>query len=828
MTPFLNPKPLTYTWKLLLLSALAWFWGTLGVAQQSQPGYDIVCYSANENYHTKRLAAPHFYHNHTNRTTKNSTIIVNYVGFTTEAQEAFQFAVDIWESILHSEVPIRITASWSKLGANVLGSAGPSRFFSNFEGALLEDIMYPVALAEKLARTNLNPDTQADINANFNSDANWYFGTDGNTPTGLTDLVSVVMHEIGHGLGMVDTFNANATNGIWGSTQTQNLPVAYDYFVVNGQEQQLIDTSLFPNPSGALKDQLTSNNVFFSSNIVKTLLLGAKARLFAPDPFNGGSSIAHLDEGTFPAGDDNSLMTPQIGQAEAIHVPGDITLSIFAEMGWFYTFVDHTQLKDTENLVDPIRVEATITSDTLLVADQTLLHYSVDGFENSTSIQLGLSPDNLAFADIGPFPDGTEVSYYFSVIEQGTQRQLFSPGNAPNEAYSFAVGTDLQPPEILHLPENFLLTTSSTLDIEAAVTDNLGINGVTLEYNINDGISQTLELSLLTEESYFTQLDLSQLNLQDGDLLKYQIIATDLATSPNSATYPTSEFETIQVGALGAVASTYTNNFEDQREDFVGRGFDISLQDGFSTGAMHTMHPYQAISLQATNFIYLLKTPILIGSENPVVTFDEVVLVEPGSAGSAFGSVNFADFVVVEGSKDGGATWLPFDDGYDASGDPDWLEAYNSNVVNGVSTGTGSSSLFRSREIGLVGNGVFRSGDEVLIRFRLFDNGMNSGWGWVIDNLVIQEPVTNILDLAGDTIDIFPNPNDGRFIVDLEGTGSGLVLMKIFNHLGAQVHEPTITGLTPSKVEFEIRNPGVYFLQIIIDDKLFSKQIVVK
>ncbi|MCK7534680.1 MAG: hypothetical protein MZV63_28610 [Marinilabiliales bacterium] len=44
------------------------------------------------------------------------------------------------------------------------------------------------------------------MNATFNKEVKWYFGTDGNTPELLYDFVTVVLHEIGHGLGFTGFF----------------------------------------------------------------------------------------------------------------------------------------------------------------------------------------------------------------------------------------------------------------------------------------------------------------------------------------------------------------------------------------------------------------------------------------------------------------------------------------------------------------------------------------------------------------------------------------------------------------------------------------------
>jgi hypothetical protein len=64
-----------------------------------------------------------------------ASFVVNYSGFTPEAQAAFQHAVNIWSNIVVSSVPIVINANWTPLGAGVLGSAGPTFIYRDFLGA---------------------------------------------------------------------------------------------------------------------------------------------------------------------------------------------------------------------------------------------------------------------------------------------------------------------------------------------------------------------------------------------------------------------------------------------------------------------------------------------------------------------------------------------------------------------------------------------------------------------------------------------------------------------------------------------------------------------
>ena len=109
------------------------------------------------------------------------------------------------------------------------------------------------------------------------------------------------------------------------------LPTVYDFFVVNGAGEKI---TAFSDPSVALLGQFTSENLFWLGSKGKAANDGIPPKLYAPSSWNQVSSYVHLNEDTFPAGNRNSLMTPLLSRAEAIHHPGPITLGMFEDMLW--------------------------------------------------------------------------------------------------------------------------------------------------------------------------------------------------------------------------------------------------------------------------------------------------------------------------------------------------------------------------------------------------------------------------------------------------------------------------------------------------------------
>jgi hypothetical protein len=151
---------------------------------------------------------------------------------------AYQLAADLWEVILDSSVEIKVDASFQALtctaNSAVLGSAGTRTVHAEFANAVPET-WYGAALANSLAVSDLDT-TRSDINSRFNanlgkpdclSGSGWYYGLDGNTPTGKVSFLDTVMHEIGHGLNFQGFYNLTTGAPFSSSDGTNAFPDIY-------------------------------------------------------------------------------------------------------------------------------------------------------------------------------------------------------------------------------------------------------------------------------------------------------------------------------------------------------------------------------------------------------------------------------------------------------------------------------------------------------------------------------------------------------------------------------------------------------------------------
>lgn len=162
---------------------------------------------------------------------------------------ALQWAADVWSALLGSAIEINVDSEFDELDCDpdegaVLAAAGARFLFADFANAPRGGTWYPGALAEALAGENLSftengrPPNTGDIIVNFNSSIDegclapsyrYYYGLDGNTPSGQASFAMVALHELAHGLGFA-SFVDSSTGSLPSLPGTQGLPDIFTVF----------------------------------------------------------------------------------------------------------------------------------------------------------------------------------------------------------------------------------------------------------------------------------------------------------------------------------------------------------------------------------------------------------------------------------------------------------------------------------------------------------------------------------------------------------------------------------------------------------------------
>ena len=208
---------------------------------------------------------------------------------------AFEHAASIWEDLLDSPVEIRVHANFDPLPCSAndgaLGGAFPSAVASSSPSAPLPGVWYPVALANKFAGEDLEP-ADDDIDVRFNSSvgttgclegSSWYYGLDGAHGNGF-DLVAVLLHELGHGLGFL-TFVDESTGA-----EFLNQPDIYESMIFDtAANKRWTDMT----PAERVASAVNTGSVTFDGSAVRASV----------DRFLGPQSVLHVDAPAAIAGD---------------------------------------------------------------------------------------------------------------------------------------------------------------------------------------------------------------------------------------------------------------------------------------------------------------------------------------------------------------------------------------------------------------------------------------------------------------------------------------------------------------------------------------------
>ena len=279
----------------------------------------------------------------------------------------------------------------------------------------------------------------AEIYIRFNFGHPWYAGT-GQTPVNQFDLVAVLLHEVTHALGFLDLADPNGVSFL-GPGGTLSV---FDQFLIRGTDGE----PLFGGaPPGLLLDPttLTSNNVAFDGEgAIDGYSQGVDPPIYAPNPYQGGSSISHWDTNTILAVLGSAVMTHAVASGPADREYTALDLGAMGDIGYDTTPrprrfrgapLENLQGLHTRELVTPPAV-----GDPVIV-----LTWDNPGAPNASTVVQGV----------------TLLRSLREFATEATAETILEIGGADFEAYvdhfdsDIPVGTDLWYTVIADLGENF-------------------------------------------------------------------------------------------------------------------------------------------------------------------------------------------------------------------------------------------------------------------------------------------------------------------------------------------------------------------------------------
>jgi photosystem II stability/assembly factor-like uncharacterized protein len=229
---------------------------------------------------------------------------------------------------------------------------------------------------------------------------------------------------------------------------------------------------------------------------------------------------------------------------------------------------------------------------------------------------------------------------------------------------------------------------------------------------------------------------------------------------------------------------------------------------GTTTKLLSSTHPYQ----NNQNYSITIKTPVTVSSSNPTFFLSDIAIVEPGS-----------DSVVVEATKNG-LDWYPLAPAHDATHNPLWTAAYNTNQ-------DGDNDMFDEHQIDITD--AFAAGDLLLFRVRMISNETQNAWGWTVNYIGIQqEPLHAEKDPFEAQFRMYPNPSAGIVNISYELQRPSYVSIKLMDLSGRLIYnaDPGIrrAGKNTEVLQLQMYSAGTYLITVKAGEHLKTQKIILK
>ncbi|OSX76491.1 hypothetical protein BU14_0188s0009 [Porphyra umbilicalis] len=254
---------------------------------------------------------------------------------------AVKAAARLWANEWPSATPVRVVVRWPSDPLPSLGAASTPVFRSGGADGTRDDTSYGAPLYLSLTGIDVVPVSVAHIDMRLNQRVRWHTDASRNAPSDRWDLTTVAAHELGHGLFFTGRIFGNASTSTALVLASRSVPEAarFDSFIADLDGNGVVascSAGTRNDPSG-LYNAVTARGLAFVANGSADGGPPTRLPLYAPKPYDTGSSVYHFDgpllrdgcaSSSIPADACSSLMEAALPPGKTARSLGDNTLRV--------------------------------------------------------------------------------------------------------------------------------------------------------------------------------------------------------------------------------------------------------------------------------------------------------------------------------------------------------------------------------------------------------------------------------------------------------------------------------------------------------------------
>jgi len=289
----------------------------------------------------------------------------------TQQRDVTEHAIKLWSELLAGTVPVGIHITFESMSSNALGASYVLPHYWNSA----DSTWYPSALGNQLADTNIAPD-MINIRLVMNSNHIWNFSITDYPEWYQFDWLSVMLHEIAHGLGFAASVRRDGSFA-FALINGTNFPGIFD--------RQLYEGTTGPNFVDITQSQraiLIESDNMFAGRPGSYLLAandGVRVKIASNPPWTSGSSLHHWDHNV----DFETFMKSGTLPGSRRAVIGEREVAIMRDIGWGCP----TTINFTDRTVD--RSTTIISCGTINTQNTTVTQFGTLNLKAPNSINIG-------------------------------------------------------------------------------------------------------------------------------------------------------------------------------------------------------------------------------------------------------------------------------------------------------------------------------------------------------------------------------------------------------------------------------------------------------